>query len=266
MIHLERFERELKEAVLLLDDPTLQEMARYALYPGGKRLRPTLALETAKLFGDYEEAALPFAVSVELIHNYSLIHDDLPAMDNDEYRRGKKALHVVYGEGNAILAGDALLTLAFEYALKNASGAATLRTLEILAGSSGGRGMVGGQVRDIAGNIKTYEDLIDVYRKKTGALIRASVLMGAVAAGASDDTLETLNSFADALGLAFQLRDDLLDLDDEDLNARMFLSEDEMNDEVETYTRRALQALEKLHDYPTEDLRRLTEALNNRAL
>ena len=185
-------------------------------------------------------------------------------MDNDEYRRGKKALHVVYGEANAILAGDALLTLAFEYALKNASGAATLRALEILARSSGGRGMVGGQVRDIAGNIKTYEDLIEVYRKKTGALIRASVLMGAVAAGASDDTLEALNSFADALGLAFQLRDDLLDLDDEDLNARMFLSEDEMNDEVETYTRRALEALDKLHDYPTEDLRRLTEALNNR--
>lgn len=266
MIDLEQFEEELKEAVLLLDDPTLKEMALYALYPGGKRLRPTLVLETAKLFGDYEEAALPFAVAVELIHNYSLIHDDLPSMDNDDYRRGKKALHVVYGEGNAILAGDALLTLAFECALNNAREAAALRALAILAESSGGSGMVGGQVRDIAGNIKTYEDLIEVYHKKTGALIRASVLMGAIAAGASDDTLEILNSFADALGLAFQLRDDLLDLDDEDLNARMFLSEDEMNGEVEKYSSSALEALDKLHDYPTEDLRRLTETLINRAV
>lgn len=108
MINMERFERELDYAVSLLEDKTLKDMAHYALYPGGKRLRPTLVLETAKLFGDYEEAALPFAVAVELIHNYSLIHDDLPAMDDDEYRRGKKTLHIVYGEGNAILAGDAL--------------------------------------------------------------------------------------------------------------------------------------------------------------
>lgn len=266
MIELERFERELNQAVQLLDDPTLKNMALYALYPGGKRLRPTLVLETAKLFGDYEEAALPFAVAIELIHNYSLIHDDLPSMDNDEYRRGKKTLHVVYGEGNAILAGDALLTLAFEYVLKNASGVASLRALEILAKASGGRGMVGGQVRDIAGNVKIYEDLVEVYRKKTGALIRASVLMGAVAAGASDEALETLNSFADALGLAFQLRDDLLDLDDEDLNARMFLSEDEMSREVEKYTAKALEDLDKLHDYSTEDLRHLTETLINRTI
>lgn len=266
MIALERFEEELHQAVQLLEDPTLQDMALYALYPGGKRLRPTLVLETAKLFGACEETALPFAVAVELIHNYSLIHDDLPSMDNDEYRRGKKALHVVYGEGNAILAGDAFLTLAFEYVLQNASGTATLRALEILAEASGGRGMVGGQVRDIAGNIKTYEDLIEVYRKKTGALIRASVLVGAVAAGASDEALEILNSFSDALGLAFQLRDDLLDLDDEALNARMFLSEDEMSRDVEKHTAKALEELDKLHDHSTEDLRHLTELLTNRAV
>lgn len=266
MIDLVGFERELNCAVHLLDDPTLEDMALYALYPGGKRLRPTLVLETAKLFGNYEEAALPFAVAVELIHNYSLIHDDLPSMDNDDYRRGKKALHVVYGEGNAILIGDALFTLAFEYALKHGTGTSTLRALNILARASGGRGMVGGQVRDIAGNIKFYEELIEVYRKKTGALIRASVLMGAVASGAGDETLEILNSYADALGLAFQLRDDLLDLDDEGLNARMFLSEDGMSREVEKYTSIALEELDKLQNHSTEDLCRLTEALIHRAI
>ena len=266
MINMERFERELDYAVSLLEDKTLKDMAHYALYPGGKRLRPTLVLETAKLFGDYEEAALPFAVAVELIHNYSLIHDDLPAMDDDEYRRGKKTLHIVYGEGNAILAGDALFTLAFEYVLARGIGPSTLRGLDILAQASGGRGMVGGQVRDIAGNIKTYEDLIEIYRKKTGALIRASVLMGAVAAGASEDALKILYSFSDALGLAFQLRDDLLDLDDEDLNALMFLSQEEMKEEVEKYTSKALAELDKLHNYATEELRHITEKLLTRTV
>lgn len=261
---MERFERKLDEAISLLEDPLLKDMARYVLNAGGKRLRPKLAMETAKLFGDYEKDVLPFAVAVELIHNYSLIHDDLPSMDDDDYRRGRPSLHVAYGEGNAILAGDALFTLAFEYALKHMKGTSMLRALHILAQASGGKGMVGGQIRDIAGDIETYEDLILVYRKKTGALIRASVLIGAVVAGASYDALESLATFGDALGLAFQLRDDLLDGEDEGLNVLRFLSIDETTREVEKYTSIALNELEKLQKYPIANLRVLTKSLTNR--
>ena len=193
----------------------LQEAMEYSLLAGGKRIRPVLTLETCRMCGGNLQAALPFACGVEMIHTYSLIHDDLPAMDNDDLRRGRPTNHVVYGEATAILAGDGLLTAAFE----QLAGAElppdrVAAAVACLARSAGPAGMVGGQALDMAGegHALTREELELLQSLKTGALISAAVRLGGIAAGADDQQLERLDRYAQALGRAFQVRDDMLDV------------------------------------------------------
>jgi geranylgeranyl diphosphate synthase type II len=188
---------------------------RYSLFVGGKRLRPFLLETVYGLFRDDRERTLPFAAALEMIHTYSLIHDDLPCMDNDALRRGKPTNHVVFGEAKAMLAGDSLLTFAFELMASRSDfePAVTLRAIALLAGAAGFRGMAGGQFADIdsQGKEMTQPLLEYIHTRKTGEMIRASCLMGALLASAPDDEREAVNDYGKWLGLAFQIRDDILD-------------------------------------------------------
>lgn len=186
---------------------------------GGKRLRPMLMKETFVMFGGEGAVVEPFMAAIEMIHTYSLVHDDLPAMDNDEYRRGRGTTHVVYGEGMGILAGDALLNYAFETAVEAFELAPTqasrvAKALKILAGKAGIYGMIGGQVVDVSscGENLTQEMLDFIYELKTGALIESAMMIGAVLAGAGDDEVATVERIASLTGLAFQIQDDILDV------------------------------------------------------
>lgn len=195
----------------------LLEAEQYSLFAGGKRIRPVLTLEFCKLFGGREEAAIPFACAVEMIHTYSLIHDDLPCMDDDDLRRGKPTSHKVFGEAVAVLTGDSLLTGAFEMTATNTAvtpGIAAIATA-YLANSAGRAGMVGGQILDMAGEHHqlSLDELIRLHSLKTGALIGAACVLGALAAGISlqDDAMQRVVTYAEKIGLAFQIVDDLLD-------------------------------------------------------
>ena len=197
----------------------IMEAMEYSLMAGGKRLRPMLMKESYALFGGEGEIIEPFMAAIEMIHTYSLVHDDLPAMDNDEYRRGRKTTHVVYGEDMGILAGDALLNYAFETACRafdiapEESGRIG-QALKILAGKAGIYGMIGGQVVDVkeSGHILTGEMLDFIYRLKTSALIESSMMIGAVLAGAGAEDTEKMEQIARGIGLAFQIQDDILDV------------------------------------------------------
>jgi farnesyl diphosphate synthase len=189
---------------------------RHGSLGGGKRLRPFLLIETARLFGTAPELSLPAAVAVELVHCYSLVHDDLPAMDDDDLRRGRPTVHRAFDEATAILAGDALLTLAFAHLAERGATEPALRArlvLELALGAGPG-GMVGGQMRDIEGEATPLGDtaIARMQAMKTGALIRAAIRMGAVLGGADRDALGHLTAYAEAAGRAFQLADDLLDV------------------------------------------------------
>ena len=197
----------------------IMEAMNYSILAGGKRLRPMLMSETYRLFGGRSEVIEPFMAAIEMIHTYSLVHDDLPAMDNDEYRRGKKTTHAVYGEAMGILAGDALLNYAFETATKafdmEPENPNIGKALQVLSRKAGIYGMVGGQVVDILsendGNI-TREKLDFIYRLKTGALIESSMLIGAILAGATVKEQNAVENAATEVGLAFQIKDDILDV------------------------------------------------------
>ncbi len=204
---------------------SIRKAMRYSLFAGGKRLRPTLVLEAAECCGLNAKKALKTAAALEMIHTYSLIHDDLPAMDDDDLRRGKPTNHKVFGEAMAILAGDGLLTKAFEAAAENAAdlklkGRDTAELVRLIAYGAGGEGMVGGQVADLAAEgmskkiskAAAAKVLEAVHRRKTGALIIASLDAGAVLAGASDGKREALRSYGACIGLAFQIADDVLDV------------------------------------------------------
>ena len=199
-----------------LPQKQLFEAMEYSLLAGGKRLRPVFAFEFCRMCGRDWKAAAPFAAAVEMIHTYSLIHDDLPSMDNDDFRRGRPTNHKVYGEAMAILAGDALLTDAFAVAstaqLPNPGDMAD--AIGILSECAGSLGMVGGQVLDILAEQRqcTEEDVLAIQDRKTGALIRAACTLGAIAGGASEDQFDAACRFAAGLGLAFQIRDDMLDV------------------------------------------------------
>lgn len=204
-------------AIAKADGGTAAEAAAYSLAVGGKRIRPVLLLAAAQMCGVAKAEALPFAAAVEMIHTYSLIHDDLPAMDNDLLRRGRPSCHAAFGEANAILAGDGLLNLAYETlfeALVVKSTPERLAAAAELARAAGFRGMVGGQCLDLSESLHEEPDkaLYTIQRKKTGALIRAAVLAGARLGAAGDDVSGQLTDFADALGLSFQIKDDLLDV------------------------------------------------------
>ena len=192
---------------------------RYSLLGGGKRIRGVLALVCCELCGGKKEDALPFAAAVEMVHAYSLIHDDLPAMDNDDMRRGKPSNHIAFGEAMAILAGDGLLGEAMNVILKNAGDVeCAWRAMKVLANAYGPEGMLGGQVMDMQAENKkiSYDELLCLQQHKTGALIRAACLMGAIVGGADKKTLDKLESYAEKIGLAFQVKDDILDIESTD--------------------------------------------------
>src|SRR5271170_5282237 len=200
------------------DPPTIHKAMRYSLFAGGKRVRPLLAMAAAEAVSDAPLGIDSAACVLELIHTYSLIHDDLPALDNDDLRRGRPTCHKVFGDAMAILAGDALLTLAFEVLakLENIDAERRISLVRELATASGTvGGMIGGQVNDIEGEGKfpTAQLLDSIHRAKTGALLRASVRMGAIYAGADEPELAALTRFGEHIGLAFQIVDDVLDVE-----------------------------------------------------
>ncbi len=197
---------------------TLYEAQSYALLAGGKRIRPALVMETCKMLGGSQEAALPFACACEMVHTYSLIHDDLPCMDDDDMRRGKPTVHKVYGDAMAILAGDGLLTDAFAVCAMNpfVSGDCAAAAVAVLSGAAGSYGMVKGQVMDLYGEQHELDErqLVELHLGKTGAMICASVQLGCLAAGVApeDERTQRLTSFAQKIGLVFQIIDDMLDV------------------------------------------------------
>ena len=225
-LELEKRTREVEEIVYRYlpqetgHQKTIFQAMNYSMKAGGKRLRPMLLQEVCRLFGGSLELAEPFMAAIEMIHTYSLVHDDLPAMDDDEYRRNRKTTHIVYGEDMGILAGDALLNFAFEtackaFSMEGADAARIGKALGILAGKAGIYGMGGGQVVDVQSTGKEIsgETLDFIYRLKTGALLEASLMVGAVLAGAAEDRVGALESIARKIGMAFQIRDDILDVE-----------------------------------------------------
>ena len=230
----------------------IMEAMNYSITAGGKRLRPMLMKETYQLFGGNSQVIEPFMAAMEMIHTYSLVHDDLPAMDDDEYRRGKKTTHVVYGEAMGILAGDALLNYAFETAVKAFEMAPEQsltigKALGILAGKAGIYGMIGGQVVDVlaTGKPLSREELDFIYELKTGALIKASMMIGAVLAGASDADISKVEQIASDVGLAFQIQDDILDVTSTTEELGKPVKSDEKNEKTTYVTLRGLEQSEK---------------------
>lgn len=242
---------------------TVLEAMNYSVSAGGKRLRPMLMLETYRMFGGKSKVIEPFMAAIEMIHTYSLIHDDLPAMDNDEYRRGRKTTHVVYGEAMAILAGDALLNYAFETAASafvlDEENPAIGKAFMILASKAGVYGMIGGQVLDVESEGKEIDadTLKFIHIHKTSALLESAMLIGAVLAGASEQQQRTVELAARELGLAFQIRDDILDVTGNTDELGKPVGSDEKNHK-NTYV--ALEGLEKAK----EDVKRYSESAIDR--
>ena len=242
---------------------TILEAMNYSVSAGGKRLRPMLMLETYRMFGGTSKVIEPFMAAIEMIHTYSLIHDDLPAMDNDEYRRGRKTTHVVYGEAMAILAGDALLNYAFETAASafvlDEGNPAIGKAFMILASKAGVYGMIGGQVVDVDSEGKEIDadTLKFIHIHKTSALLESAMLIGAVLAGASEQQQRTVELAARELGLAFQIRDDILDVTGNTDELGKPVGSDEKNHK-NTYV--ALEGLEKAK----EDVKRYSESAIDR--
>lgn len=242
---------------------TVLEAMNYSVSAGGKRLRPMLMLETYRMFGGTSKVIEPFMAAIEMIHTYSLIHDDLPAMDNDEYRRGRKTTHVVYGEAMAILAGDALLNYAFETAASafvlDEGNPAIGKAFMILASKAGVYGMIGGQVLDVESEGKEIDadTLRFIHIHKTSALLESAMLIGAVLAGASEQQQRTVELAARELGLAFQIRDDILDVTGNTDELGKPVGSDEKNHK-NTYV--ALEGLEKAK----EDVKRYSESAIDR--
>lgn len=204
----------------LCDDcntPVVYEAMAYSLFAGGKRLRPILAIMSCELFGGSIDEIMPFACSIELIHTYSLIHDDLPAMDNDDFRRGKPTNHKIYGDGFAILAGDALLNKAYEILfdiILNYKKSEYIRAAKEIAKAAGVAGMIGGQAMDLFYENKeiTLDRLGEIHDRKTGALLKVSLTAGALVAGAKEEDIGNINEFGYLMGRAFQITDDVLDV------------------------------------------------------
>lgn len=195
------------------NDHVLEAM-RYSVLGGGKRIRALLVLNFNRILGGAANDAMEFAAAIEMMHAYSLIHDDLPCMDDDDLRRGKPSCHVAFGEAIALLAGDALQTLAFETLARNTSlnPAQVLQAVRELSAAAGPRGMVGGQTVDIEGTAQTVEQLTGMCMMKTGALIKCAVRLGCLSVGADEASMAQADIYADAIGLAFQIRDDILDI------------------------------------------------------
>ncbi|TWT09156.1 polyprenyl synthetase family protein [Planomicrobium sp. CPCC 101079] len=275
-----------KEMTALIDSlavpQSLKEAMNYSLQAGGKRIRPILLLAVLEEFGIQHPDALKVAAAIEMIHTYSLIHDDLPSMDDDDLRRGMPTNHVVYGEALAILAGDALLTYSFGIVarLEHVSSDDKIRLIDLMSVSSGAEGMVGGQVLDIEGEEKklTLEELEQVHRLKTGALLTYSILAGAILAQAAAEEIMALSRFGEHLGLAFQIQDDILDVTGTSEELGKTAGKDETSEKstypslltlpkakekLEFHATEALSALNSLNGEPAL-LRELTELIVQR--
>lgn len=260
------------------------EAMNYSFLAGGKRLRPMLMLETYRMFGGKSEVIEPFMAAIEMIHTYSLIHDDLPAMDNDEYRRGRKTTHIVYGEAMAILAGDGLLNFAYETALTALQTEQTpnvAKALLVLSQKAGIYGMVGGQTVDVETDKTqsvTRDQLDFIYKLKTSALIEASMLIGAILAGATKSEQKIIEEAASEIGLAFQIQDDILDVE---LSSEEFgkSNSDEKNDKKTSVTLLGLeqskermiseyekvkQSISEMYDFNGEQLISFIESIEKR--
>ena len=244
------------------------EAMEYSLMAGGKRLRPMLMLETYRMFGGKSDIIRPFAAAQEMIHTYSLVHDDLPAMDNDEFRRGRRTTHVVYGEDMGILAGDALLNYAFETAatafeMEPESAPVIGKAIAILAGKAGVYGMIGGQVVDVSSSGRQIErEKLDfIYALKTGALIESSMMIGAVLAGASKDEIRTIERIASKVGLAFQIQDDILDVTSTTDELGKPVHSDEKNEKTTYVTLRGLEQAKQDVEVISEEALTLLEGL-----
>lgn len=237
---------------------TVLEAMNYSMLAGGKRLRPMLMQETYRMFGGESEVIEPFMAAIEMIHTHSLIHDDLPAIDNDEYRRGRKTTWVVYGEAMGILAGDSLLNYAYETACKafmlEPENKSIGRALAVLTEKTGVYGMLGGQCTDVEAEGKelSREKLDFIYRLKTGALIEASMMVGAILAGADEAEVKDVKSIASDVGLAFQIQDDILDVTSTTEELGKPVMSDEKN-EKSTYV--ALEGIGKAQ----EDVERISK-------
>ena len=239
---------------------TVVQAMRYSVMAGGKRLRPLLMQEAYRLFGKEDSKVYPFMAALEYIHNYSLVHDDLPAMDNDEYRRGQKTTHVVYGEDLAILAGDALLNYAFETIadgmIQNPSDADMIKAFQIFAKKAGIFGMVGGQSVDVINENNnsemTMDDILFIHENKTAALIECALMCGAALAGANDEQISQMEKVGSNIGLAFQIQDDILDATGSFEELGKPIGSDEKNQKA-TYL--SLQGMEKSAD----DVKRLSK-------
>lgn len=290
MVNLMNFDDQMKKRVTEIKDiiqgflpeedgfhRTLLEAVNYSMLVGGKKLRPLLMQQTYVMFGGKSKVIRPFMAAIEMIHTHSLIHDDLPAMDNDEYRRGKKTTHVVYGEAMAILAGDALLNLAYETASRafamEPDNPAVGRAFAVLASKTGIDGMIGGQSVDVeyVDRPLTQEQLYFIYKMKTGALIEASMMVGAILAGASQEEVEKIEQIARSVGLAFQIQDDILDVTGDQETLGKATGSDDKNkkttyvtvkglekaqEDVEEYSKAAIGMLDEL-PYENEFLREL---------
>ena len=269
---------------------TVLAAMNYSLLSGGKRLRPVMMKEAATMFGGDHPCLSAFMAAIEMIHTYSLVHDDLPALDNDEYRRGKKTTHVVYGEDMAILTGDALLNMAYETAsasLLKCNGDPVLldravRALAVLTRKAGIYGMVGGQVYDVEAEDKdlklTEDSLLFIFKLKTGALIQAALMIGAILGGASEDDINVMEQVGQAVGIAFQIQDDILDVTGNPKILGKPVGSDEKNhkttyvtikglkeaaEDVKTYSNKAIVLLQSL-DKKNEFLEELIRFLINR--
>lgn len=278
MIFKEAYERKVQEIEEILKaylpeqtgyQKVIMEAMEYSLMAGGKRLRPMLMKETYRLFGGKDVLIEPFMAAIEMIHTYSLVHDDLPAMDNDDYRRGRKTTHVVYGEDMGILAGDALLNYAFETAAKafDMAPESSLRigkAMQILAGKAGIYGMIGGQVVDVksAGSQISGEVLDFIYKLKTGALIESSMMIGAVLAGADESQIKTVEEIAGKVGLAFQIQDDILDVTSTADVLGKPIHSDEKNEKTTYVTWKGLKEAEALVEQISMDAILKLKALN----
>lgn len=266
-------------------EKNLVDSLSYSLKAGGKRIRPLLALEFSRLCGGSDESALPFGCAVEMIHTYSLIHDDLPCMDDDDMRRGKPSNHKIYGEDIALLAGDALQSLAFEImsseeTVNLASAEASVKCINILSSYCGTSGMVGGQVIDLENETKTadLDAVTECNRKKTAALIKAACEMGCVSAGADESKILSARKYGENIGIAFQIVDDILDVtsSDEELGKPVgsdvennkstyvsLLGIDECKKRVDILTKEAIESL-SVFDGDKNALTELSLKLSNR--
>lgn len=249
---------------------TVVEAMNYSVLSGGKRLRPMLMAETFSMFGGHEEPIEPFMAALEMIHSYSLVHDDLPAMDNDEFRRGRKTTHVVYGEGMAVLAGDGLLNYAYETASLAFEKAGTLeeyqriaQALCILGKKSGIYGMVGGQCADIEAEEKqedvTEEMILFIHEHKTAALIQCAMMIGAILAGADREQVAAIEKCALSIGIAFQIQDDILDITGNQEVLGKPIGSDEKNNKITYVTIHGIEKSAKtVADLSREAIRILT--------